>query len=73
MGLSVKFRKEYNKQLARYYKAEEFLNNASEEVFDKWYPNFDEIVRWLGKQIEIAEKFNYTMSDKEILEGFKEV
>lgn len=73
MGLSRKFRQDYNKQLGRYYKAEQFLNNADEETVNQWLPELDKIVLWLGKQIKIAEKFNYIMNDDEILEGFKDL
>lgn len=73
MGLSKKFRMDYNKQLDRYYKAENFLNNASEAEFNQWIKEFDKIVLWLGQQINVAEKFGYFMNTDEILEGFKDI
>ena len=71
--LSKKFRIDYNKQLERYYKAENFLNNANENEFNQWISEFDKIVVWLGQQINIAEKFGYEMNEKEILEGFNDI
>lgn len=67
-------KKEYNKQLTRYYKGVEYMENNPKEIDNsKYLKAISEIMDKLDIIIKELEKQGYTMSDTEVLNGFKEV
>lgn len=69
----LEFRKEYNKLIERYYKAEKYLNSCNEEKFNKWVPEFQKIIVDLSKMMKQYEEMTGNqMSKEEVLEGFKD-
>jgi|GEM_PF-6030577 len=68
----LELKEKYNKTLAREKKAEEFLNNASEEQQEKWNKEFLKIIIQLSRMIkQYRELNNEEMTKEEITGGFK--
>lgn len=66
------FKIQYNKTLQRERKAEIFLDKATEEEYEKWYPEFLKITKELSIMIMKYEEIaGVKMKEDEILEGFK--
>lgn len=69
----MNFRQQYNYNLKLMYKIENVINNNPSK-YDELYPKFEQFTRTLSKLAkECKEKYNYIMTDVEILEGFKKV
>lgn len=61
----------YNNLLLRQKKAENFINNATEEQLKVWLPTYQSIVKELGTLVlEYKKITGKDMTLKEILEGF---
>jgi hypothetical protein len=66
------FKIQYNKILQREKKAEVFLDKATEEQYEKWYPEFLKITKELSIMIIRYEEIaGVKMKEDEIHEGFK--
>ena len=66
-------RKQYNELLAREKKAENFLNKATDEQYEKWLPEFQNIIIQLSTLIgKIEKEEGRKLTQNEALEGFKE-
>lgn len=69
----MNFREQYNYNLNKMYEIENIIN-TNPEKYDELYPAFDRFTKALSKmELDCKEKYNYTMSNKEILEGFEGV
>ena len=64
----------YNKVLKRYEKARAWLDDPArtEAEKNKYIGEFQKILGQLNQLIREAEKLGYTMTGKEIIEGFTE-
>jgi len=64
-------KKDYNKTLARFYKAEEYINSATDEQIKKWLPEFEKIIISLSEMM--LDYFVLTgeeMTTEQTLKGF---
>ena len=69
----MNYRQMYNARLKRVFAIEKAINNNPNR-YDELYPTFNELTLELSKmKIIFKEKYNYIMSDKEILNGFEGV
>ena len=69
----MNFREQYNYNLKKMYEIENIINNNPDE-YDKLYPTFDKFTKALSKmELDCKNKYDYIMSDKEILEGFEKI
>jgi flagellin-specific chaperone FliS len=63
----------YNKLIEREKKAEDFISKATDEQYEKWLPEFQNIIIQLSTLIDKIEKEEgRKLTQNEALEGFKE-
>lgn len=70
VGLSSEFKKDYNRQLERFYKADKYLKTCSKTELEKWLPEMIKITNYLSLKMQVAQNMGHEMSDEEILNGF---
>jgi hypothetical protein len=63
----------YNKLIEREKKAEDFISKATDEQYEKWLPEFQNIIIQLSTLIgKIEKEEGRKLTQNEALEGFKE-
>ena len=63
----------YNRLLARYKKAEIYVDNPkiSDEEKEKHMPEFRKLIKAISEAIITFSEMGVTMSDSEVMEGFE--
>ena len=78
--LLIDFKDKYNELLDKFCKGEEWFNNSKnwkdnpklrKEKGEQYIQAFQEIMKQIDKMINMFEKYNFEISDKELLEGIK--
>lgn len=65
------FKEKYNKTINRYKKAEEYMDKCTEEQFEKWCPEFQNIIVELSALLkEYEELIGKPMTQEQVLNGF---
>lgn len=65
-------KKNYNKVIDRYKKAEAFFNIATDAEVNKWMPEFQKIIIELSNMMKkYAHLTGKEMTSEEVMEGFK--
>ena len=68
----VELKKQYNEELKRYKKCEDFMENPkiSLEEKMKWIPQSQEIINKLGGMLNTMKQNSIKYKDSEVLHGF---